>query len=234
MKYLKLLIVKNDSDKSEEELEKIKELNKQIICYDHKVHIRFRDYDKEEYITGLQDKLTFVYSLIAQFPQLLTLTTTQMSSEDLEKVSKGDIERLFKHHLSTIEKSFEDSFILTELCNYFKDYTLEIKKLKKYKPSRVKEDSDNSYLPFHKLFGNVHLLLQDLEGLQDLDNLQNLESSNFIKLKNYLFDDSIEFKLEYVSSYDSRQTKAMNKLTNKLTRKIELKDKNKINYSFLW
>lgn len=228
MKYLKLSIVKNDSVKSTEELENIKELNKQIICYDHKVHIRFRDYDKEEYITGLENKLTFVYSLIAQFPQLLTLTTKKMSSEDLEKVSKGDTERLFKQHLSTIEESTHEAFILTELCNYFKDYTLGVKKLKKYKPSKVKEDSDNSYLPFHKLFGNVHLLLQDLESLQDI------ESTEFIKLKNYIFDDSVEFKLELVSSYDSRQSKAKDKLTNKLNRKAALKDKNKINYSLLW
>mgnify|MGYP007002641117 CR=1 FL=1 len=222
MKYLKLLILKNDNIKSTEELEKLKELNKQIICYDHKVHIRFRDYDKEEYITGLENKLTFVYSLIAQFPQLLTLTTTQMSSEDLEKVSKGDTERLFKHHLSTIKNSTYEAYILPELWDYFNDRSLEIKKLKKYKPSRVKEDSDNSYLPFHKLFGNVYLLLQDLESL------------NFVKLKHYIFDDSIEFKLEYVSSYDSRQSKSKDKLNNKLTRKVALKDKNKINYSSLW
>lgn len=215
MKALKLLVVQNYNVKNESN----KELNRQLICYDKKVHIRFREYDKEEYITGIENKLTFIYTLIAEIPDLQLNTIKSLSPKELEELEKGNMDILFKAHLKNIEATIYESSIKQELNRYFGMDTLSVKKSKIYKPSKVK---NNTLSYFNLLFGKTNILLNDIQKL------------NLLPLIELCFRDTIEFKLEPYDEIENRETKIRTKLINKQTRKINLKDKNKIRYSSLW
>lgn len=145
------------------------------LCSDNRFHVRFRDYNKEETIIGIEQKLTFLLTYAFDreflFKANVILDDVDMSSHKLW----GILRPLFLQYM-------EDTYNLQHLLNFNMPMFKEIKLLKNYR----KERFDSPIRVFGSISDNIDTNAKTISGM---DTIHNLLSRLNISLVQFLFDD---------------------------------------------
>lgn len=162
------------------------------ICSDNKVHIRFRDFNTEQIISGFEKKLTYLISYLMNFCYL-------------PKVIKNYKEEdLIKDFLKTSD--------INTVINTIKVFSHG-------KPFRGLKLAKNYRKRACKYFGNLNLnyfpLNKENSDIETAGTLQTFLDTFKISLEDYLFNDAYEIIL------GNFKNKSNNKFKDKLLRKEE-------------
>jgi len=176
------------------------------LCFDNKIHVRFKDFNKEEFIIGFEKKLTYLLSYLINYcyiPKLIgeysdkDIKTSFILDDDTLKIIQ-----LIQNHIGT---THEFAGILIK-PNY--------------------KRNENNY----KYFGDTDIRFfpqQIKNSLTEVGNLDLFLSTFKLDLYDYLFDDNYviwlhnkEFKVN--DKFDKRKLKRINKKYNKNINIVEL------------
>ena len=178
------------------------------LCWDNKIHIRFRDYNSNQTIKGFEGKLTYLLSYLMNYGYLPKV---------LEKNNFKECDLI---------KDFLNTKAIITLCNNIRLFAMEdnFKGLKLSK--NYKKDTDVIY--FGKTDINCFPINDgSLEIRKDISLNSFLESFGNISLIEYLFNDAYSV---VISEYKEDKK---NKFIKKEERKL-LKETSKENFVELW
>ena len=167
--------------------------NINYVCSDNKIHVRFRDFNKEQIITGFEKKLTYLLSYLVNFSyinnlfdicDIKTVVNALLDSEDVKKIYNS-----IKYNKQIDFKCFR----LT--------------------PNYKKTDC----IAFGKVLEEVFPLEYDEFGALKQATLETFLSKLKIGLLEYLFNDSYSIIIHKKQDEDINE-KFKNKETRKETR----------------
>ena len=169
-----------------------------FICFDHKVHVRLRDYEKVGVVAGFEKKLSYLLSYLLNFSYLPSILNSDLDSD-----------KILKAFLNSEDVRIINKCIFTSIPN------LSFNGIKIYKNYNKKQNK--------KDFGELRETLFPV-NLNELNIITTgslkffLESIN-LDLKSYLFDDRYSIIFHKASDKDINE-KFENKKLRK-TRSIE-------------
>lgn len=158
------------------------------LCSDNKFHIRFRDYEKEETIVGIEQKLTF----------LLTYAFNKEFLYKTNVIINGD--EISSHTLwGTYRKPFlqymEDTYQLQKTLEVWLINFKELKLLKNYRKERF-----NSPL---RIFGSISDIIDsNAKTISGMDTVYNLLDRLNTDLLQFLFDDRIYLNIKKETEFN--------------------------------
>lgn len=172
------------------------------ICFDNKIHVRFRDYNSEQVISGFEKKLSYLLTYLMNYSYLPKI------------VGKYDTEKLIKGFLNSSDITTIISTINIH-CN------TSIKGIK-LKPNYNKKKE-------YKAFGNLitnYFPLVLVDDIIETGNLDSFLSTIKLSLEEYLFNDKYlivlnEFKVQDINK---KFTNRMNKKSNKILGNFDLEE----------
>lgn len=182
------------------------EINK-YLCFDNKIHIRLRDFNKEEVLTGFEKKFTYLLSYLINYLYIPKLVGKYSDKEILESFLLDEtVEQIIDFIRSCIyDSGIQYSGLLLKL-NYKKDKN-------KYKAFG---DTDAKFFP-----------LQVKNNVTEAGSFEFFLTTFNLDLYNYLFNDDYaiwlhEKDLKPNKKFETRKLKKINKLINKNINIVEL------------
>ena len=137
------------------------------VCYDNKIHVRFKDYNSEEIIVGFEKKLTYLLTYIMNYSYLPKV------------VGEYDENKIIYNFLKTND--------VNEILNCIKNYIYDVK-IKDIKLRKNYNRKDKI-----KPFGDVNpecFPLNENNGILIGGDLKTFLRKFKINLNDYLFNDS--------------------------------------------
>lgn len=167
------------------------------ICSDNRIHIRFKDYNKEEMVVGFEKKLTYLFTYLINY------------SEYMQVHQNASAEDKLKYFMQS-----QDVRHIYEAISYVKQ--VRFKGFKVYPNYKRKEECKNFGDVSEFVFPLSYDSLNNLEygGLEAFLNKLN------IKLYDYLFNDSYAIIIHkdknnnYNSKFVNKENKRYNLQTN--------------------
>lgn len=182
--------------------------NINYICSDHKIHIRFRDYNQRAYIAGFEQKLTYLISYLMNYSYLPQVINMQSSDK--------------------LVKDFLNSADILTINNCIKNKAIS----SKYKGLKVKSKYTRNMTNSYKCFGDVKAECFPVFLENDILKASNLEyflSSFKISLSDYLFNDN------YIIIITDINTSGINKkFINRMHKKTQYVVQNNATLVELW
>jgi len=176
------------------------------LCYDNKIHIRLRDFNKEEFLVGFEKKLSYLLSYLINYAYIPKLIGRHTDKEILEGFFESDdmvrlIDFLKLHYADEIE---------------FKG--LVIKPVYKKNQKNYKPFGNNDAKFFPDYIKSVSSELGELISFLNMLELQ---------LYNYLFNDNYiiwvhEKDFTANKKFDNKKLKKLNKQNDKTSNIVEL------------
>lgn len=176
------------------------------ICSDNKIHIRFRDFNKEEFLIGFEKKLTYLLAYLLNYSFVPKLIGDYTSKEILtEFLLQKDVSKII------------------DFLNFYIQIDGGVKGLQ-IKPNYKKHQYN------YKYFGNTESKFFPLyvkNNLTEVGDLQFFLNIFNLDLYNYLFNDNYiiwlhdkEFKTN--KKFENKKLKKINRQNNKNNTIIEL------------
>lgn len=186
-----------------------KELNKNLdkyICFDNKIHIRFKDFNAEEFIVGFEKKLTYLLSYLINYCYMPTLIGDYTNKEILTSfLLYNDVLKIIDFFKKDMESTVDFAGFLLK-----PNYKKHREKCKEF------GETDIKFFP-----------LQIKNNLIEAGNLNIFLKTFNINLYDYLFNDDYviwlhdkEFKVN--KKFDMRKLKKTNRQLNKDINIVEL------------
>lgn len=162
------------------------------VCSDNKIHVRFRDFNKPQTISGFEKKLTYLMTYLVNYSYI----------SNLIKVCDEE----------TIINAFSKSKDVLKIYSFIKhDKQIDFKNFR-FNANYTRKDET---LPFGKIEQSAFPLCYDEFGILKEATLDTFLSKLKVNILDYLFDDSYSIILH------EKETKDLNKkFTDKETRKI--------------
>ena len=178
------------------------------LCSDYKVHIRFRDFNKEELLIGFEKKLTYLVSYLVNYSYIPKLLSRYENEEILMNfLLYDDILKI----IDFITNSISDDRV------EFKGLVIKPNYKKQQDNYKYFGDTDAKFFPLH--IKNNLIKTGSLKFFLDTFNLD---------LYNYLFDDN------YIIWLHNKQFKASRKFEIRKLKKANKQNNKAINVVELW
>lgn len=175
------------------------------ICSDNKIHIRFRDFDKEQVVGGFERKLAYLFGYLMNYSYLPSI------------IGKYDNETILKNFLKTIDvQRILSTISIYSGSSKFKGVKLTVN----YKKSKCS--------PFGSVDANCFPLAKNNE-LLEIGDLKTFLSMLKIDLVEYLFNDSY-----FIILRENKEKPVNNKFINKQEKKLERIKDTSLNLVELW
>lgn len=177
-----------------------------FVCFDNKIHIRFKDYNSEEVIVGFEKKLTYLLTYLMNYSYLSTLVGNYSDDE------------IINNFLTTKD--------VLEILDCIKLYINDIK-IKGIKLNKNYNRKTNI-----KSFGDVNpecFPLYENDGIVRNGNLKLFLKTFKITLNDYLFNDDYVILI-----LKDKEINVNKKFIDRMNRRLSKVEESNFNITELW
>lgn len=170
------------------------------ICFDNKIHIRLKDFNKEELIIGFEKKLTYLLSYLINYSYIPKLVGNYTDKDVLRSFL---LDETVAKIIAFIGSCIEDKSVAYEGILLKPNYKKDKKALKYF------GDTDIRFFP-----------LEIKNNVMEAGSLDFFLQAFNIDLYSYLFDDAYaiwlhEKELKPTKKFDSRKLRKLNRQNNR-------------------